>query len=66
MAEIKQEQAFYVVRKDGRKIVMTLDCLFGEDDDSTQECLNDLKEAFADGASFAILDAEEAFRNYAI
>ena len=66
MAEIKQEQAFYVVRKDGRKIVMTLDCLFSEDDDSTQECLNDLKEAFADGASFAILDAEEAFRNYAI
>lgn len=66
LQENTREQAFYVVRPDGRKIILTLDCLFGEDDDSTQECLNELKQAFADGATFAILDAEESFKNYAI
>lgn len=66
MTEAKREQAFYVVRKDGRKIVMTLGAIFDEDDDSTQECLDELKQTFADGATFAILDAEEAFKSYGI
>lgn len=70
MSELQEnatcQQAFYIIKPDGRKIVMTLDCLFGEDDDSTQECLDELKQAFADGATFAILDAEEAFKSYGI
>jgi hypothetical protein len=61
-----REQAFYIVRPDGRKIVMTLDCLFGENDDESGVCLDNLKEAYADNATFAILDAEEAFKSYAI
>ena len=61
-----REQAFYIVRPDGRKIVMTLDCLFGENDDESGVCLDNLKEAYADNATFAILDAEEAFKSYGI
>ena len=59
-----REQAFSIVFKNGRKMVMTLDCVFGEDDDSTEECLNELKQAFAEGASFEIMDAELAFHNF--
>lgn len=64
--ETKREQAFYVVRPNGRKIVMTLDSVFGENDEETEHCIGDLKEAFAEGATFAILDAEEAFKSYGI
>lgn len=62
----KREQAFYIIKPDGRKIVMTLDCIFGENDEETEGCIDDLKKAFAEGASFAILDAEEAFKSYGI
>ena len=34
--ETKREQAFYVVRKDGRKLIMTLDSVFGENDEETE------------------------------
>lgn len=62
--ETKREHAFYVVRPDGRKIIMTLDSVFGENDEETESCIEDLKEAFAEGASFSIMDAEEAFKSF--
>jgi len=49
-----REQTFFIVFKNVQKMVMTLGCIFGEDDDSTEDFFNELKQAFAEGATFEI------------